>query len=175
MSESTEYSDPVMPTIIKQFEYKPKWTMILVAGAFFLACTVVFAYLATVNQGGITLNGFIRLSPAGARLFFGLAAGTMCLFVIAAVILAVSRAGTSFSIAIKEDGLLLPSGQSRPKQDHVLFRDITEIKQAEFHGSAFLYIYANGLRYTVLRDMLPNREAFEELVAVLQRHLADRD
>ena len=42
------------------------------------------------------------------------------------------------------------------------------VKQVETYGQAFLYVYADGLRYTVVRDMLPAKGAYQEISSLLE-------
>jgi len=45
---------------------------------------------------------------------------------------------------------------------------MTAIKVIEFQGQVFLYVYADGLRYTIVRDMLPSKTDYDEIFTLLQ-------
>ena len=153
--------------ILKEYAYKPKWTTVFLAGGFFGLCTALFVSLALTDNRGMIINGIIPLSPFGAKVFYWILAAASFAFVIGAGFLAFVRLTNPQRIAVTDDGMLFPAGRWTGRECHVPFRSVTAVKQVEVHGQVFLYVYAEGLRYTVLRDMLPGKRDFDEIVSLL--------
>ncbi len=152
----------------KQYDYKPKWTTVWLGGGFFGLCAALFVYLALTNERRLVIGGLVNLSPSGARVFWWALAVLSSAFVLAAALIAYIRLTTVQRIAVSADGMLFPAGRWTSRESHVPFASITAVKRLEVHGQTFLYIYANGLRYTVVRNMLPGKGDFDDIVAILE-------
>jgi len=160
--------------IERQYDYKPKWSTVIFAGGFFGLCTALFVYLGVTNDRGLVINGLIHLSPSGAKVFYGALALASFAFVLGAVFIAYVRLTTAQRIAITADGILFPAGRRTSRECHVRFESITDLKQSEIHGQIFLYVYADGLRYTVVKNMLPTKGDFDDIVSVLETRMSKR-
>jgi hypothetical protein len=106
--------------------------------------------------------------------FYWILAAASATFVIGAAFLAFVRLTTVRRIAITENGMLFPAGRWTSRECHVPFERVTAVKQLEVSGQVFLHVYADGLRYTVVRDMLPGKGDFEEIVSLLQQKVPPR-
>ncbi len=157
-----------MSAIVKQYDYKPKWTIVFLAGGFFALCAVSFIYLALTDDRGAVINGIVRLSPTGAKVFYWVLAALSSGFVVAAALIAYVRLTVTQRIAITTDGILFPAGGWTSQECYVAFRDIVALKRLEAYGEVFLYVYAGGLRYTVIKGMLPDKGGFEDIVSTLE-------
>jgi hypothetical protein len=154
--------------IQKQYQYKPKWSMVFLVGSFFGLGTALFAYLAITNDRGLIINGLIRLSPYGARLFYWILAVLSFAFVLAAAFMAFVRLTNIQRIAVTQDGMLFPARRWTKRESHVSFTSMTAFERLEIQDQAFLHVYASGQRYTVVRDMLPDQGDFDEIVSILK-------
>lgn len=56
---------------VREYEYRPKLTMILLSTAFFGLCTVVLCVKAANNDRGVIINGIVELGPMGRRRSIG--------------------------------------------------------------------------------------------------------
>lgn len=158
-----------MSTVVRQYPYRTKWSILLLGVAFFGACTVVIAHEAQTCTGGVVINGLIHLSPFWGKVFLWALACLSFGFVAVALFMAYLRLTRDFRIAVTTDGLLLPKrGWTAGQESHVRFADIIAVKRFDYRNSSYLYIYANGLRYTVAGDLLPSKQDFAEILASLQ-------
>ena len=161
----------ILERIIAQKAATVDEAIALVEAGFFGLCSALSVYPALANDRGLVIDWLVRLSPEGARLFYWVLAALAFLFVVAAALLAYMQITTALRIAVDETGILLPTGQwTSHRESHVAFSDIEALKRLEWKGQVFLYIYANGLRYTVAKDMLPRRGDFEEILSILEMH-----
>ena len=154
--------------IERQYDYKPKWTTVFFAGGFFGLCAALFVHLGVTNDRGLIINGLIHLSPSGAKVFYWVLALASFAFVLAAAFIAYVRLTTTQRIAVTADGMLFPAGRWTARECHVPFDSITALKHIEVHGQVFLYVYADGLRYTVVKDMLPAKGDFDDIASMLE-------
>jgi len=157
--------------ILNQYDYKPKWTTAFFSGGFFGLCATVFIYLAVSDHRGLIINGLIHLSPIGAKIFYWIFASLSLAFVLAATYIAYMRLSVVQRIAVTADGVYFPAGRWTGHEIHVPFDSITDIKYIEVQKQLFLYVYADGLRHTVVKDMLPGKGDFEEIASIIEQRV----
>ena len=155
-----------MSSIRKEYEYKAKWSILVLGGGFFGLGTALFIYLAITNDEGLIISG-INLSPFGARVFLLTIAGLSLLFVIGAAFAAYVRWTTTQRIAVTSNGILLPAGRWTSREHQVLFHSITALKKVTVGRQVSLHIYADGSQYTILKSMLPHESDFDDIVSPL--------
>ena len=160
-----------MSTIRKEYEYKSKWTVVFLGGGFFGLGTVLFVFLAITHDGGLIVSG-ISLSQFGAQVFFWILAGLSLSLVLGAAYVAYVRLTTTQRIAVTADGILLPAGRWTSRERHVPFHSITGLEIVKVARQVFLYVHADGERYTVVKGMLPHKGDFDDMVSLLQAEAA---
>ncbi len=161
--------------IQQQYHYRPKWNTIVVSLIFFGACTVVISLKAYHNEEELIIGRLIHLSATAATTFFWLFAFTAALFVVAACLMIYLRAFHAKRITLTDDAILLPSGRLNQIEHHVPFSTITEVKQIDVISESFLYVHANGRRYTISKSMLSKQVAFEHIKATLEEQIQNQE
>jgi len=163
-----------MSQVLRQYPCKPRWRDVLLGAGFFGACTATFVHLAATNEGGVVINGIIRLSPLWAKVFFWTLAGLSFAFVLGSALMAYMRLTARVRIAITADGMLFPTGRwGSGKECHVPFARIVAVKRLDYKGMSYLYVYADGLRYTVQGFMLPRKGDLEEIIALVRTKVGE--
>ena len=157
--------------IIKQYDYRPGWKAIIMTLLFFGGCSGFMAYTAITNEEELVINGIIHLSVSAATVFYWVIAGLSFAFVLAGLALTVNRFTSVHRIAITEEGILLPNGIWKSGEHHVLFSDLTAIKNISVQKERFIYVYADGLKHTISASMLPSKRNFDEIEACLVKAL----
>ena len=143
-----------MADIERQYEYKPRWSHVLLVGGF---CTFLVASLiarALPEELGVLYWMALVLSLAG---------------VASSIVAAVERLFFRRRIAFTSTSLLLPKPWSFSEEEAIDYQAITGLdvwKVAE-HGYGCLYVTHGGGRRRILEAMLPSRAAFEEVCALL--------
>lgn len=159
------------PVIERQYNYRPTWKVLLLVGAFFGTASAVFMYLALTNDQNVVINGVIRLSPFGGRIFYGVLAAVGATFVAVTIFLAYARLTSVQRIALTRTGILVPTGKWNCRDEaFIAFKDIEAIKILEYHREKFIYIYASGLRYTVVKSLLAQGD-FDEIMWALEANV----
>ena len=144
---------------LNQYEYKPKWTSVFFIGGFFAICASVFVCLAVADNPGMT---------SGSKAFYWVMAGLSITYVIAAGFIAYMRLKVVQRIAITPYGILLPVSRWTARETHVSFDSITDVRYLEMKNQLILVIYAGGRRYTVVKNMLPDKGDFVEIASILE-------
>jgi hypothetical protein len=154
--------------IERECEYRPNWTMLLAGSGFFSACGALCVHLALTNQEQVVIQGIVRLSPFGGRILYCILALTSAIFVAGTLFLAYIRMKSVQRIAITRNGIILPTGKwNRRDETLVPFDAIVAVKILAAKGTAFLYIYAGGLRYTVYKSFLA-KGSFDEIMLAIE-------
>jgi hypothetical protein len=159
--------EQAMRGIEREYEYKPKWTTALLSGGSFALCAAFFAIRASGNDRGLLINGLIALSPAGATSFYWVLFGLSAAFVAAAALLVFHRLRFRQRIAFTPDAVLLPRSRWSAEERRVAYRAITGLSRSEAYGQRLLRVSYDGGAIHIVASMLPSREAFEEITALL--------
>ncbi len=151
----------------RQYDYRPKWTIIVFCALFFGACALVLGSKADGNDRGLIINGIIELSTENATIFYWVLATLSIGFVVAAGFLAVVRLTVHQRIGLVETSITIP--RSRWSSDEVVvpFGEIVELSASEVSGQRFLKITYKGGKFTLTASMLPKKEDFDEICAVV--------
>src|SRR5258708_35502731 len=151
----------------RQFDYRPKWTVIILCALFFGACALVLGAKANGNDRGLIINGIIALSPGGATIFFWVLTALSIAFVVIAGFLAIVRVTFHQRIAFTDKCLMIPRSRWSRQQVTVPFGDVLELSQSEVSGQRFLKIVYQGGKFTLTASMLPKKEDFDEICQVV--------
>jgi hypothetical protein len=156
----------------REFPYRPRWTTILLGGFFFAACALFLGYRAATNVRGLIIEGFIRLDPERARVFYGVLAALGAGFVIASCFLAVHRLTFEQRLTFGPTAMTVPASRWSRTTKQIAYRDIRQLSIATVSGQTFLHVHHVGGKFTVVASMLPSREAFDEVQALIARSSA---
>jgi hypothetical protein len=151
----------------RQYDYKPKWTVIVLCGVFFGACALVLGVKANGNERGLIINGIIELSPDGATTLYWVLTALSIGFVIVAGLLAVIRLTLHQRIVLAEACLTVPRSRWSGEEVTVPFADIVELSASEVSGQRFLKIVYKGGKFTLTASMLPRKGDFDEIYAAV--------
>jgi hypothetical protein len=183
MDDENPYKSPTPPTSAdegrepksaavdagKEYDYRPRWTVIVLCALFFGAGALFFAAKANGNDRGLIINGIIELAPAGATVFYWVLAGLSLAFVAAAGTMAIVRLTLHQRIALTDSGMTIPRSRWSAENITVPFSEIVELTKSEVHGQRFLKIAFKGGKFTLTASMLPNNEDFDEIVSTVSQ------
>lgn len=147
--------------------YKPKVWVLLLAGLFFVGCTVVLGTMAAGNDRGMLINRIIELDTGGATaLLWVLTAASAGLVAMAGVGVA-SAFGEGRELILDEVGVTVPARFSSNRTT-VRYQDMTDLALRRVQGQRFLEIRHRGGKVTIAAGMLPDG-AFDEVVEEIGR------
>jgi hypothetical protein len=153
----------------KQYDYRPKWTIIILTALFFGTCAFVLGASANSNDRGVIINGIIELSADSATVFYWVLAGLSIGFVVVAGLLAMMRLTVHQRIALSETSITIPRSRWSSEEVEVPFGDIIELSASEVSGHRFLKIVYNGGKFTLAASMLSRKEDFNDICAALSQ------
>jgi len=156
----------------REFPYRPRWTAIVLGGSFFAVCALFLGHRASTNTRGLILEGFIRLDPEQARVFYGVLAALAVGFVIASCFLAFHRLTFEQRLTFGPTAMTVPASRWSRATKQIAYRDIRQLSLATVSGQTFLYVHHVGGKFTIVASMLPSRETFDEVRALLAAKLA---
>jgi hypothetical protein len=155
----------------RQYEYRPKWTVIFLCALFFGACALVLGAKANGNDRGLIIMGMIELSPGGATVFYWVLAALSFGFVVVAGFLAIVRLTLHQRIALTETCITIPRSRWSSQEVAVPFGEIVEVSRSEISGQRFLTIVYNGGKFTLTASMLPKKADFDEIYAAVSQEI----
>ena len=153
----------------RQYDYGPKWTVILFCALFFGAGALVLGAQANGNDRGLIINGIVELSPGGATIFYWVLTALSIGFVVVAGLLAIVRLTLHQRIGLTETCLTIPRSRWSREEIPVLFDDVLDLSTSESAGQRFLKIVHKGGTFTLIASMLPKKENFDQICAVVTR------
>jgi hypothetical protein len=165
-----------VPSVVgdeREYEYRPKWTMIVLCTAFFGLCTAVLGVKAARNDRGAIINGIIELGPDGASAFYWVLAALSGGFVVVGVFLAHHRFTFHQRVVIGPDSLTVPARRWSGEEKEIAYRDVRSLSEWSVSGQRFLYVMHVGGKYTITASMLPSKSAFEELCQLLAARVGE--
>jgi hypothetical protein len=149
-----------------EFPYRSRWTTIVFAGLFFAACALMLIHASTQGRG-LILNGSIRLDPGQAAVFYEVLAGLCVVFVIGACLMACHRLTVPQRLTFGPSAMRVPaSGWSRETRQ-IAYCDIRKLSLVNVSRETFLEVHHARGKVTILASMLPSRQVFEEVRALL--------
>jgi hypothetical protein len=150
-----------------RFPYKPKIVALLVSIAFFVGCGSILANVALNNSRGLILNGIVELSADGATIFYWCLTVASGIFVLVGAIAICFGLATKREIIFTRDGITSPKGGVSTKIISVSFSEITDLNIQSVQKQRFLNIFHRGGKLTISQSMLPDKQAFDELVSLV--------
>jgi len=147
--------------------YKPNKNIFLFVVVFFGACAGVMGNVAITNERGLILNRIFEFSSQGATIFYWVITGAALVFVLVGL-LALAKAFTSKrQIVISETSLTSPKSGFSNIDVRVNFSDISNVTLQAIQKTEILNIEYLGGKLSIPNNMLPNKQAFERLVSLL--------
>lgn len=156
-----------MGSVERQYEYRPKWTLIVLCAAFFGLGTAVLGSKAANNDRGVIINRIIELGPDGATAFYWGLAALSAGFVTIAAFLAYHRVTFHQRLAFGPAAMTVPASRWSREEKEIAYRDIASLSEATISGQRFLYVTHTGGKYTITASMLPSKAAFGEVCELL--------
>src|SRR5437763_1577389 len=92
----------------REYDYRPKWMIIVLCAMFFRAGALVLGTKANGNDRGLVINGIIELSADSATVFYWVLTALSLGFVAAAGFLAVVRLAIHQRIVFNEASITIP-------------------------------------------------------------------
>lgn len=148
--------------------YKPNKTIFLSAVVFFGVCAGVMGNVAITNEKGLILNRIFEFSPQGATLFYWVITGTALMFVLVGLLALAKSVATKRQIVISETSITSPKSGFSKIDVTVNFSDITSVTLQTIQKTEILNIEYLGGKLSIPNSMLPNKQAFEKLISLLQ-------
>ena len=156
-----------MQPIENEYDYRPKWTVILLGVLFSAMACLFFVDKARTNARGLLINGIIELSPSQASVFFWILAGTSAAFVAACAFLIAFWSNTRQRIALSATSLIIPLSRWSAREISVDYGSITALKTTQVGRQKFLKVSHPNGSFTIAASMLPYPENIDEILRIL--------
>ncbi len=147
----------------REYDYHPKWRVILLGILFFGLCAVVLGMKANGNTSGISISGAIELSPDSATTLYWVLMGLSIAFACVGVALAIGRLALNQQIAYNQDALVFPKARWSRDVVTVPFVDVVEVSVAKASRYRYMKIVYRGGKFTIADSLLPRSRDFDEL------------
>jgi hypothetical protein len=151
----------------REYEYKPRWSVILLGVLFFGVLAVVFAALAHWKRG-IVRFGFTIIPPEAAEVFWWCFAAVSFGFIFYCVLLAILRLIRPQRIVFTPAAITLPKSRWSSAEIAVPYLAITDLSFSQANGQRLLRVTHAGGKITISSWFLPTDEQFEQV-----RHLLE--
>jgi hypothetical protein len=151
----------------RHYDYRPKWTTIILCGGFFGACAFILGREAQKNNRGLIINGIIDLSPRGATIFYWVLAALSVGFVVVAGFLIIVRLTLHRRIGLTRTSISIPRSRWSNEERVVPFAEILRLSQSEAYGQRFLNIEFIGGKFALTSSLLPSKADFKEICAAV--------
>lgn len=154
----------------RRIPYNPRWRIILFCAVFFGAGSAFMGYKAIHNSVGLVINGIIMLGPSGATAFYWVISALGAGFVLLALLLTARRIASSTILELGTDALLLPHGALQRHTSRIAYSDIQAVSEVQVSGQTFLYVTADGRRFTIIASLFPDSESYVAVREFLLLH-----
>jgi len=156
-----------MSSDIREYEYRPRWSIIILGVLFFALCAAMMGSAAVDNDRGLIINGIIRFGLDGATVFYWVLAAFSAGFVVLFIFLAYHRLTFQQRLVFGPAAMTGPASRWSKQERQIAYRDITGLSMTTFRGQKFLYIAHPDGKYTIAATMLPSGKAFSEVCELL--------
>lgn len=153
--------------IEREYEYKPKWWIILLCGAMFGFATVFFVRDALSNDRGLIINRLIELSEYGATIFYWVFAFFSFCFVLAIFAATYHRIKYHQRIAFTQSEIVVPASRWSASEKSIKYADISSLSVSKINGQKFLRINYSDSKSVISSSMLSSSKIFDEVVDLL--------
>src|SRR4051794_30558933 len=108
---------------VREYEYRPKWTTIVLCSVFFSVCTVVLGAKAANNERGVIINHVIELGPDGATAFYWVLTSLSGGFVLLAAFLVYHRVTFRQRLVVGPAAVTVPASRWSREEKEIAYRD----------------------------------------------------
>lgn len=151
----------------REYEYKPRWSVILLGILFFGALAVVSAALAHWKQGIVRFDITI-LSPEAAEVFWWCWVAVNLGFILYCVLLAVLRLIRTQRIVLTPTAVILPKSRWSSAEITIPYLVITDLSFSQANGQRLLRIRHAGGTVTISSWFLHTNEHFDQVRYLLE-------
>jgi hypothetical protein len=157
----------------REYAYRPRWTVIIAGVLFFGVGTIVLGVAAYHPKRPTDIYG-IQFSPEGAATFYMIFAALSFCFVLLSGFLAYVRIRIPQRVVLTDTSITIPRRRWSPEEITVPFSEIIALRKYSVCGQRFLDIHYNGGNFTLVANMLPQNEDFDEICATLMTKCGGR-
>jgi hypothetical protein len=150
------------------FPYKPRPLPMLFAALFFAGCGWVLAHAAQSPHGGLVLLHLVHLGVDGASRFYWILVGACAVFVAFGGLGIWTGLRSRNRLVLTDTTLSVPTWAFSRRRKDVPLAAITRLEDREISGQRLLVVHHAGGKVTISRQLLPDAEAYEDVLAVLQ-------
>ena len=154
-----------------RFPYKPKIYILLPGIIVLIGCALWFGNAAMTNENELVITFFnqslIKLSNEMASIFYLLVSIFFIMFAMYTIKALYLGVTVTKEIVITEREIIAPKNGISKTIISVKFNEIKDINIKSIQQQQFLYILYQGGKLTIPQSMLPNRQAFEELISLV--------
>ncbi len=151
--------------------YKPDKMIFLLIVIAFSVCAGILGRVALTNKRGLVINHFFELSPTSASWFYGVLFSLALAFVLVGLMALVKSFFSKKVIVITETKLSSPRSFFSNHIVSVNFSQITAMDLRTIQRNKILHIEYNGGKLSIPQNMLPNQQAFKQLVSLIEARL----
>jgi hypothetical protein len=151
----------------REYDYNPRWTVIVLSGGFFAGCAVILAFKAANNQRGLTWGGIIELGPAGATAFYWVITACCWGFVVLAMFLAAQRLLLRKTLRLGTTGVMIPANLWSFAETEIAYQDIQSLLTNTINGQELLYVTHRSGRATIAASMFASKRAYRDFSEAL--------
>ncbi len=148
--------------------YKPNKILFILAIGFFGACAGFMGNIAITNDRGLVLNRIFEFSTQGASIFYWVITVIALAFVLVGIIALIKSFTSKREIIISDTSITSPKSGFSKLDITVNFSDVTDVTIQTVQKTKILNIDHLDGRLSIPNSMLPNKQAFEELVSHIQ-------
>ena len=161
-----------MELVEREYEYKPRWLIIIFGFLFFGLGTVMLADAAYTNDRGLIINHIIELGIDGATIFYWILCGVCFAFVAACVVMTIHGLTHKQRLAFTHESLILPDGRWSSGERKIRYDEILSVSERNINNHRFLEIYPSvGKKITIGSAMLPSKKIYEEVRELLIQYV----
>lgn len=128
---------------------------------FFGTCAALFLHKGLNDLQRVIINHVIELSPQGARVFY------LILFALAGLLIIFNSLQKPRLITLTADTLTVPKNTISPRTVTLAYREISGLKTHKINDQQFLQIRFPAGKRVIQQAMLPKKDDFPELLALL--------
>lgn len=155
----------------QEYEYKPRWSAILLAMLFFGACAACGVVKAHWNNRGLIIEGIIRLSPQGATVFWWIYTALSMGIVLFCVFLGIRRLIQTQRIVLTPNAIIVPKSRWSSDEITILYAKITDVWETKKYNQKFLHISYQEGKSTIVASCLPTERHYYDIRCFLVKRV----
>ncbi|MBN2754408.1 MAG: hypothetical protein JXR81_06015 [Candidatus Goldbacteria bacterium] len=160
-----------MKQIIKEYRYRSGYLMMSLITLMFGAGAFVLYHLATTNDRGLIINGFIKLNESQADIFYYVLTGFSVVFAIAGIVIPLLEMSSKVPrvLTVYDDGISFPL---RKEMCEFKWHEITNMTETNVQGTIIIELTpVVGKKYSINNRMFKSKKEFEEVYSILKEKI----